>query len=485
MQVRHLSSRTSSSQPSFGSLFSPQGIACATRIRAVATRSGMYCVNLVLLAALCSGCSSNVADNSSTLSEQDGTATATDDNSVEQYSLAETEAKVAELIVQVNRMEAEFKFAEAIEAWKNIYDLVAKYAGEESWQATNARLSLETAQRQAQFSPAELGLLSEFAERQRLASEHLNSGRLEEALNEMQWVMSATERLLGRDSHSVARIKLRMGQLLYQAGQIELAAGYLRDAFVINREKLGVHPETESNAFLLGHALVRTGAIEQGVQCFEYVERLTTELWGEEHLLTATRKNDLGAAYHVAGKLDLASAKLEEALAMRKKLHPENHAAVGETLRNLGVVYLDLQKLDLSSDCLTQALTILGNTSGESHILTLDTRSRLATVKMLTQEYLAAEGQLRQVVHHYEHTVPHAQGLAKACFQLGIALGYQSQYHEAEPLLNRALSIQRTELGQWHPETVETMQALAVLYDRIGQTDKAQSIHQALQRFRQ
>ncbi len=440
----------------------------------------------ILLFGLSTGCSGQPTElgakneNTATISAADLFETD------RQLSLEQVEQKIGELIFQANQLESEFKFEEAVDVWANIIPLVHQHAGDQSWQATNARLSLETARRQVEFNEDQITVLREFVDRQQIVTESLVAGNLETALDAMTWMIVATEMLLGADSHSVGRIKLRMGQLLFQSGEIELATDYLRQAFEINKSKLGlVHPESETNAFLLGHGLIRTGSTGEGLVLLEQAEQIAMELWGIEHAVTASRMNDLGVAYHAAGELEQARLKLDEALARRKQLSPDWTAAVGETHRNLGVVYLDLQQFELASEHLHEALKILGNTTGESSILTLDTRTRLATVKMLTKEYMAAEGQLRQVMHQFETTVQDSQGLAKACFQLGIALGYQGQYHEAEPLLNRALSIQRSELGQWHPATVETLQALAVLYERIGQPDKAHSINESLIRIKQ
>ncbi len=439
--------------------------------------------SLVAMISVClhltGGCS-----NGTSVSEVERANSSELEEAAKVVSLQQAEESISEYIENANRLESEFKFAEAVKVWQQIEPLVVNQAGKESWQATNARLSLATARRQAAFGEDELNTMREFAARRATLDENLKNRDVEAAIIDLKWMLDATQSLLGDNSHTLGRQNLSLGQLLVQLGRLKEAQQYLQAALEINRSQLGdVHPETDTNLFLMGQSSMQMGEHEQGVSYLEQSEQISRKLWGDEHPTTASRKNDLGVAYHSAGRMAEAERQLLQALALRKQLLKPTDATIGETLRNLGVVYLDTKQLKKSAVALKEAVDIFSNSMGEANGLTLDSRSRLATAKMLSKEYLAAEGQLRQVVHQFETHADHTRELANACFQLAVALGHQGQYHEAEPLLKRALNIQRNTLGQWHPKTVQTLKTLAVLYQRTGENEQAKSIIDSLGRL--
>lgn len=403
---------------------------------------------------------------------------------MDQLSLEEAERVLAEWVNEANQLEREFKFDESVSVWQKIVPAVESQAGSESWQAINARLSLETARQQANFSEQQLNLLKQTVEWRNQVLSDLQSGRMPDAVAGLQQIDNAFAHLYGADSHGLGRVKVEIAQLYYQQGDHSQTVHWLEQALAINRVKLGeMHPETESNLFTLGQSQMHLGDFEAGIERLESALQLSRQLWGEQHLVTASRINDLGVAYQTNGQLNEARAKFSSAIDIRQQLLPEDHFALGESIRNLGVTFLDQGNAEQASKLLTRAVAIFEKSTGRENLLTLDTRSRLATSNMLEKEYLFAENQLRQVVHEYQSQGVEGLILAKAEYQLGVALCYQGQYQEAEPILTRALNSRRNVLGQWHEDTVKTMKTLAVLYERTDQMDKRDSINSALQRL--
>jgi tetratricopeptide (TPR) repeat protein len=91
-----------------------------------------------------------------------------------------------------------------------------------------------------------------------------------------------------------------------------------------------------------------------------------------------------------------------------------------------------------------------------------------------------------------EFLLPHALTCAKWTFVLrqkkpegvrllnvtGLYLYERAQYREAEPLLQRALSIREEQLGATHPNTTTSLNNLAALYESLGRYGEAELLYQ-------
>lgn len=447
-------------------------------------KNAFFLSTLAILVSIHAGCNDPTTQvKSDTNVESNGNNEST--KIVDQIRSDEIDRNIANWVDEANQLESEFAFSDAVKVWKKVVSAVETQNGEQSWQATNARLSYETAVRQSQFNERELDLLRQFAEKQKETNKLLAGGKFFAAREQLDWMIDAVRQLYGNQSHGLGRLQLQVGQLLYQQGSHEESNKYLTAAYAINKARFGdFHPETETNIFLLGQSNLQLGNPAEGIQYLEQAEQVSKEIWGPEHLTTASRINDLGVAYQSTKQLEKAASQFSTAIDLRKKLLNPDHFAVGESTRNLGVAFLDQGKLEQASTHLRRAVEIFEHVNGSANYLTLDTRTQLATTNMLQKKYLSAESELRQVVHHFESDSPNSLPLAKASFQLAVALGYQGQYHEAEPLLERALGIQRSVLGQWHKDTVQTMRTLATLYERTRQPEKARTINEALSRLK-
>jgi tetratricopeptide (TPR) repeat protein len=81
---------------------------------------------------------------------------------------------------------------------------------------------------------------------------------------------------------------------------------------------------------------------------------------------------------------------------------------------------------------------------------------------------------IRMLLHHVEgHQIEVAA--TSTMNQYGLWLVYRTQYPEAEPILERALSIRERALGPEHPEVATSLNELARLYQNQGRYAEAES----------
>jgi len=137
---------------------------------------------------------------------------------------------------------------------------------------------------------------------------------------------------------------------LAQIGEFEQAAACGREA--IRRAEAGGYRFTHAQVYIyLGFACVRRG---DALQAVSYLERGADlcEAWGIAHLAPLAGAY-LGAAYTLAGRLDEAQTRLEEALAQavaRGRLHGAHREVF------LGEAYLRAGRLDEAAEVATRAL---------------------------------------------------------------------------------------------------------------------------------
>jgi len=398
-------------------------------------------------------------------------------------AVVDLDTHLANLLQLANELESRFQFGEAAHQWQVICQLLQKRFGETSWQYTNAWLSYQTAVQQASFDQQQLQELKSLADARRQLDQSLKAEDWFAAESHLTRMQQTAAELLGVESHIVGRLHQSLGEVYLAQQDYSSAILYFDRALQIQQSTLGErHPETESIVLQLGRLHRRQQHWEPAVAYLKRAVSIAGHLWGEDSPSCAMRRKELGLAWQASGRSELAQQELQTALTVFRSSLPGEDQLLAETCRNLGVVCSDLKQFDRAIDYYRQAIELLADIADASDPLTIDSRQRLAAISMLEKQYLEAEGQLRQVAHQLEMSQGGSTTLAKTYFQLAVALGYQQQYHEAEPLLQKALKIQQEQLGQWHPQTRRTLSALARLYEATGNQAQADSIRQSLDR---
>ncbi len=146
---------------------------------------------------------------------------------------------------------------------------------------------------------------------------------------------------------------------------------------------------------------------------------------------------NLGWAYTVAGKLDLAIALLVETLKLRKaKLGPDYPATL-ETMNHLAVAYEQAGKLDLAVPLYEETLKLRKAKLGPDNPGTLGTMASLGRSLLKSRAFTRAEPLLRECLAINEKARPDNWRTFDARSLLGGALLGQKKYADAEPYLRQ------------------------------------------------
>ena len=383
-----------------------------------------------------------------------------------------------------NELEAEFRFAEAAETWREIDALVTEKFGSESWQAANARLAGIVASVESNFDEAQLEKLKQIQQHQKQFLNSFKARDFEGAKKITDASTALTTELFGKQSPMYGKQMLQSASLNQKTGNSEEAISHYHAAIENLKSTFHArHPDIESAHQQLGSLYLEKEKFVPAISNLKASARLSAELWGEDSLQYAKGANQLGVAYHQAGQLEIAEKVFQASeVIRRRKLGPE-HSLVAHSNLNLGIVCLDQKKFDLAAKHLARAVEGFDKEDkSEENMLQL-ARKKLATLHMAKGEPELAAPLLGDVVEFtYARLGSDHPQVAELQYRQGIALAKQGKYDEAEPIFAKALETQKTKLGESHASTINTMRAMALLLKQTRRTSESQNMMREIQR---
>jgi eukaryotic-like serine/threonine-protein kinase len=203
---------------------------------------------------------------------------------------------------------------------------------------------------------------------------------------------------------------------------------------------------------------------------------------GADRVDVAQTLHDLGTVLADKGDYTAAAPRLEQALAMRRRLLGYDHADVAVTLSELGRVYQDLGFNHRAEPLQREALRIRRTVLGEDHRETAVSLSDLASVLRLDGDLAGAETLLTRCLEINRRTRGEIHPNTSATLHdLGLIAAARRDNAKAEATLRRALDIARRTLGEKHPIVATTLNSLShVLVAQGRPEDAAAALQDAL-----
>jgi tetratricopeptide (TPR) repeat protein len=199
---------------------------------------------------------------------------------------------------------------------------------------------------------------------------------------------------------------------------------------------------------------VALAAYDQARPLFEYSLELREELFGRDHLETATSLHNLGYLIRAQGDLAGARSYFERALAINEKALGSDHADIAACLIGLGNILVAEGDFENGKLLFERALVIDENTYGLDHP---EVASDLMHLGVLVQ----AKGDLAGARSYYERALainekvlgPDHPDTATNLNSFGGLLHAQNDFAGAQPYYERALAAFDKVLGATHPST--------------------------------
>ena len=276
------------------------------------------------------------------------------------------------------------------------------------------------------------------------------------------------------EAHLRANLIDTLGGIALQLGQRDLAADLTREALDIREAEFGPKSlEVALSCTSTGRVQFASGDFESARESFARALGLHRECPQGTHTDLGTAANDLAVTLRSLGRIEESWQLHLEALETRQRGGAET-LPVAETLNNMAGIQMHRGEYRAAAEGLSAAHRIRCAVLGADHGRSLQTLANLSIATWGSGERERALAQMGEAIEGLR--LLHLEGRE----DLERGLVNLSQFHQtrgepdaAEPPLREALELQRERLGADHPETVATLQKLAVVLRRQDRFDEA------------
>lgn len=302
-----------------------------------------------------------------------------------------------------------------------------------------------------------------------------NTGRFEEAVGHFDRYGRTMIEKVGENDSRVANALSYIGRSLLELGNVEGALNTLQGSFMTRLELLGnEHVDTAAAAFYLGDALHRTGQSADAVKYYQQALTIVRKAMPGDNAFLGVILNNLGVEYSELKQYDQAIETLNEAIRVREAVFGRKHDTVAHTLWQLAAALRDNSQFDKALEAARESAAIFEETQGADSATVVDVTYIVASIHHLADDYDQAEPlyqqviQLRKTAGNLAGALIAQQSLAnmyRAADRLDDAIEQMSAAYEAAYEAAPDASL-----------TAELATALADLYVRNGQQDKADQL---------
>ena len=227
-------------------------------------------------------------------------------------------------------------------------------------------------------------------------------------------------------------------------------------------ERIGVHPDTPQAQ--------RPGYLQEALAIRE-------RLHGAGHALTEGVRHHLAVRHEEDGDLAAAMAVYQEGIRAIGQHGGETEPALIAWLSNLAGVRKATGELKEADQLISRALKLAREQLGARHPTTAGCCDQLAGVHYMSAQYETAEALFREALEITEGAFGPEHGATAACLNnLGTVLDARQQYAEAERLYRRALQVRLALHGEHHSDTASSLHNLATALEAAGKTAEAEQL---------
>ncbi len=368
------------------------------------------------------------------------------------------------------------RYSEAIAQWEQIRGELLQGLPPDHWQVVNCDWAIRMDQRLSQLTPDEQNRFARLQELDQTALRQALVGAARNALDQVREAREIAEQLFGPDSILPVNIRFKAARLAVQIDEWDYAAQEFQ-AGIDTALRLwpAVHPELELAYADLAAVEMQRANEAAAVELLAKAHQTALGLYGSDHLQTARRANDLGVALHRAGQSQAALDMLAAAERARRNLQ-SSPTLIAECELNAAAVLIDLQRWDEARGKL-QSICDADQREPLAAAVITEARSNRATLYTLEKNFAAAAEELQQIQTSIRQTLGDLNPrYAEFSYRLGMNLGFQGKFAEAEKELQHALSVQTNLLGKDSPPTRKSAQALAAVLERLGRSADASDL---------
>lgn len=317
----------------------------------------------------------------------------------------------------------------------------------------------------------------------RLAMLYRAQGKYPQAENLLAKVLATRRQYLGADTQDTLRAAGDLAAVYTSMGKHGEAEKLQRTTYEARRRLLGEeHPETLSSLHDLAVAVHYLSRVAEAEPLYRKALEAQRRVLGLPHAQTRVTMNGLGSCLNRLGKTQEALTLRLELVELEKRYAGERHPSTLSAIHNLATVYESLGDFDRAVDVYRQALGLQREVLGAENPAVLLTMYNLAGVLRRIGQFGQAATLLEQVIETRRRVL----GAAHPAVQMArsaLALAYSDlgRHEEAAEIANDAWEARRRRFGDNHFQTADAATARALAITGLGRFAEArQSGEQAL-----
>jgi tetratricopeptide (TPR) repeat protein/CHAT domain-containing protein len=301
--------------------------------------------------------------------------------------------------------------------------------------------------------------------------------RYEESETQYRLAVALYEEM-GQAQHAdVAELHTEIGNTLRWRKLYDQAEASYRKALEIRETVLGSdHPEIVKWLYALGGNFLERQQFAEAAALYHRALEIRRAALGEDHV-------DVGWAHHTLGNALRKLGKHEEALEHYRRLTiiwekakgPE-HDDFGWALGLVAETLKELGRFEEAESSARRSLTVRQQALGADHVNVGWAHSSLGNVLGRLGRHAEALEHYRQMAAIFERTKgPEHEDFGFALSQVGDRLQHLYKYVEAESVLKRSLEVRERTLGPNHASVGWTLSRLADVMQSLGRWSDAES----------
>lgn len=371
------------------------------------------------------------------------------------------------------------EWAEARQYGRQAIDMATQLPEADRWRAADARCLIEHVEHMQRLAPSERAQLGEADQWIGRARRLSGEGKADEAIRLVGRAVDVQRRLLGENTPRFAFGLDALAAACQSAYDYAGAERALRQAAEIREATLGAnHPEylaSLNNLGLLYHSMGDHMKAEPVVRRALEVSRA---IYGPKHPDSIWCLNNLAELCQTKGNYAEAEPLLREALEARKEVRDRWPADYAVALNNLAGLYAAMGDYARAQPYLREALDIRKAVFGPESAEYAASLNNLAGVCLEQGDFAQAESRLREALGIRGRVLgPRHPDCAVTLDVLAAACQSLDRPAEAETLYREAMEIRKEVLGTGHPDYALSLNNLAALYRSMGDYEQAEPLY--------
>jgi serine/threonine protein kinase/tetratricopeptide (TPR) repeat protein len=299
--------------------------------------------------------------------------------------------------------------------------------------------------------------------------------RLEEAQEHLSAALETRRRLLGEEDPEVLEVLYLLAKLYGRMERLPESTALFEHVLAASRRTLGdEHPATLVAMSSVADAYTREGRLADAETLLLRAHEGLERLYGGEHEQTLVVLAQLAGCYLSQGRHAEAEERYRHVLDVRRRLRGNDDPWTLDCMNGLGALLAETGRLDEAEPLMRATLEGKRRVLGDGHFMTLSAYSNLVRLLMELGRDAEAESLGRTALK-----IARRERQPSAAHMTLLATLYldQERYDDAEPLLTEALELQRRDLGEERPATLETGTNLARTYQGQGRIAEAEALY--------